>query len=185
MIKENGEKKVSYITEDTIIKGDVNTSSDLIVKGKILGNLVSSNDVEVRGMVQGDVKANNVNVANSQIVGNVTCMGNFYVDKESNIDGNIISAQAKVAGQIKGKLDIARSVEILSTGNVEGDINAESIAIEHGAAIKGFVNIEKKVEPVTSTPISNPYQFPKADSYSNATKENVDVEENLDFVEEL
>lgn len=140
------ERKVSIITEETVINGDVATSSALVILGKISGNVTSTSDVELRGVVNGEIKADNVNISNSNLSGNVTCEGVLYVDERSTVEGDISCDQVKLAGRIKGHIDAKRTVEFMSTSVIEGDICAESIAIEHGASIKGYVNIKGSAE---------------------------------------
>ena len=140
-MSQEGIKKVSYITEGTRIKGDVVTSSALIVKGFVEGNVISTDDVEIRGTVTGGIQARNVNIAGCDINGDVTCAGNLYVDPASSICGNIQANQIKVSGSVKGKINVKTTAEFLSNSYVIGDVNATSIAIEHGAKIKGFINI--------------------------------------------
>lgn len=141
-------KKVSVITEETIINGDVETTSAIVILGTVSGNVTSNDDVEVRGVVNGEIRANNVNISHSNLQGNVTCSGNLYVDKDSSIEGNIVCNQVKLAGRIKGQIDVKHSVEFLNNSVVEGDVFAESIAIEHGAVVQGYINIKghSKVE---------------------------------------
>ena len=136
------DRKVSVITEETIINGDVTTNSALVILGTISGNVTSNSDVELRGVVNGEIKADNVNISNSNLSGNVTCDGVLYVDERSTVEGNISCDQVKLAGRIKGQISAKRTVEFMSTSVVEGDICAESIAIEHGASIKGYVDIK-------------------------------------------
>lgn len=152
-------KKVSVITEETVINGDVSTSSALIIQGTVSGNVTSSDDVEVRGIVNGEIKANNVNISHSDLQGNVTCTGNLYVDKESSIEGNISCNQVKLSGRIKGQIDAKRTVEFLANSVVEGDVFAESIAIEHGAVVQGYINVKGN-----STPTVEKVEFPKAEA---------------------
>ena len=166
MMNQDPNKKVSVITEETVINGDVSTSSALIVLGTVSGNVTSSDDVEVRGVVNGEIKANNVNVSHSSLQGNVTCTGNLYVDKDSSIEGNISCNQVKLAGRIKGQIDVKRTVEFLNNSVVEGDVFAESIAIEHGAVIQGYVNIKGRAsaEP-------KPVTFPKVEAVEGTSGE--------------
>lgn len=154
MLNNENTKKVSYITEGTIIKGDVSTSSALIVKGTVEGNVTSTDDVEVRGNVTGGIQANNVNIAGCHIVGDITCTGNLFVDQVSSVTGNVNSNQIKVSGKVNGQIVVKKTAEFLSTSTVVGDVYAASIAIEHGARVKGFVDVKGEEEaPVVQTPV--------------------------------
>ena len=188
MLNENT-KKVSYITEGTVIKGDVTTNSALIVKGTVEGNVTSTDDVEVRGNVTGGIKANNVNIAGCNIAGDITCTGNLFVDKISSVTGNVNANQIKVSGAVNGQIVVNNTAEFLSSSNVVGDVYAASVAIEHGAKIKGFLDIrgEEEAPVVTPQQVNTPaYQTYTAPTYVEPQQTAVATESSDDMLfEEL
>lgn len=183
MLNQENTKKVSYITEGTVIKGDVTTNSALIVKGTVEGNVTSTDDVEVRGNVTGGIKANNVNIAGCNIEGDITCSGNLFVDKASSVTGNLNAAQVKISGAVNGQIVVNKTAEFLSTSHVVGDVYASSVAIEHGAKIKGFMDIkgeeEAPVKPVQSftQPVTPTTPVQPEEPVSNESQEEIVFEE--------
>ena len=188
MLNENT-KKVSYITEGTVIKGDVTTNSALIVKGTVEGNVTSTDDVEVRGNVTGGIKANNVNIAGCNIAGDITCTGNLFVDKVSSVTGNVNANQIKVSGAVNGQIVVNNTAEFLSTSHVVGDVYATSVAIEHGAKIKGFLDIRGEDEiPVvtpqqTTTPTYQTYTAPVQPEVQTTTAAVTESNDDMLFEE--
>lgn len=128
-------------------------SSDL----HVIGNLNSDGEIQIDGVVDGDIFTNTLMVGESAVIN-----GEIHAD-------NLI-VHGTINGQIK-----AKSVSLMKTGHVVGDILHEDLAIEKGAFLEGrclriaigsekkesgkaMINLfkDKSAEDKTELPASNP-----------------------------
>jgi len=89
-----------------------------------------------------------------ELRGNITITGRLKIGVKSSVVASIVASSAEIAGSVKGKVSITNAIDILSTGNIHGDIKAQEITIAKGAAINGKVNIDMKNSVATT--ISSP-----------------------------
>lgn len=79
-----------------------------------------------------------------ELKGNISITGRIKIGMNAVAVANIVASSAEIAGTVRGKVSIANSVDILSTGNINGDVKAQEITIAKGAAINGKVHIDVK-----------------------------------------
>lgn len=98
------------------------TTATLISAGTVLqGDLKSENDLRIDGTIQG----------------NVTSKAKIIVGPEGFVEGAIDGAQADVAGKVKGDIVVKELAQLRAKSNVQGNITAQSLQIEAGAAFNG------------------------------------------------
>ena len=108
-------------------KGELQTT--IIGEGiKLEGDFSGQGDLELYG----------------ELKGNITISGRLKIGSNATAVANIVASNAEVAGVVKGKISITNSIDILSTGNIHGDVKAQQITIAKGAAINGKVHIDMK-----------------------------------------
>lgn len=88
-----------------------------------------------------------------ELKGNISITGRLKVGPNARVIANITASNAEVEGMIKGKVSITNAIDILSTGNINGDVIAQEITIAKGAAINGKVHIDMKNNISASTAI--------------------------------
>ncbi len=86
----------------------------------------------------------NVEVAD-RFDGDITAKGYVKLGSDATLDGDLICERATVAGLVKGNI-IARSVKILGSGRVLGDLKMERLFTEEGAFIQGLITLEEKID---------------------------------------
>jgi len=103
----------------------------LIAAGATLvGEITGDTDVMIEGTVEGKVHpAQNVTVGADGVV-----------------RGEIKALNVRVAGRVQGNVRGKESVEILSTGSLEGDVSSPGMVIGDGAFFKGRVEMTGHVE---------------------------------------
>jgi len=108
-----GDNKVTIIADGTVIRGDIETPSNLRIDGKVIGNIISTSNVAIGkgGTVDGNVAAATLRVSGA-------IKGNIEVGVKLILDG-----QASVAGDIKAK-DIAMESGATLNGRISMDGNA-------------------------------------------------------------
>lgn len=89
------------------------------------GQLEGSGHVKILGTVKGRIRLE----------------GDCHVEAHGNIDGDVEAENIFLAGKVAGNLIASNRVEVLGTGQVEGDIRVPRIAISDGASINGHVHV--------------------------------------------
>lgn len=132
--------EVTVISKNTVIDGNVRSLANMQLDGNIKGNVETTRDIDMTGKVVGDIKCNNVNMNSAAMQGNVAIKGKMRMDRDTILIGDLTSQYADVNGRIRGKLEIAGKAELKRDAIVFGDINASTIAVTDGAIIQGYVN---------------------------------------------
>jgi cytoskeletal protein CcmA (bactofilin family) len=85
-----GENKVTIIADGTVIRGDIETPSNLRIDGKVIGNIISTSNVAIGkgGMVDGNVAAATLRVSGA-IKGNIEVSVKLILDASASILGDI------------------------------------------------------------------------------------------------
>ena len=110
------------------------------IDGNIKGNVETTKDIDLNGKVVGDIACNNANMRTSQIQGNIRMKGNAFMERDTLLIGDLTSTYANVNGKIKGNLGITGKAELKSDAVVFGDISASTITVNDGAIIQGYVS---------------------------------------------
>ncbi len=132
--------EVTVISRNTVIDGNVRSLANMQVDGNIKGNVETTRDIDMTGKVVGDIKCNNASMNSAAMQGNLTIKGKMRMDRDTILIGDLTSQYADVNGRIRGKMEIAGKAELKRDAIVFGDINASTIAVTDGAIIQGYVN---------------------------------------------
>lgn len=132
--------EVTVISKNTVIDGNVRSLANMQVDGSIKGNVETTRDIDMTGKVVGDVMCNNASMNSAAMQGNMNIKGKMRMDRDTILIGDLTSQYADVNGRIRGKLEIAGKAELKRDAIVFGDINASTIAVTDGAIIQGYVN---------------------------------------------
>ncbi|MHA1164848.1 MAG: bactofilin family protein [Alphaproteobacteria bacterium] len=98
---------------------------DLIIQG----NVTCSRDLMIEGQVEGDI----------------SCVS-LLVGKSGDITGNIATDDLLIEGRVHGMIK-SDNVELKNGCTLEGDIAAQTLAMDHGAVFTGSVLPVKKKPP--------------------------------------
>ena len=91
------------------------------------GEIISSGDFRVDGILEGSIKIK----------------GKIVVGKEGLIDGTIDCESADIEGKIKGKINVAGSINLRSTAIVEGEVTIGKLIVESGASLNAKCRMKK------------------------------------------
>ncbi len=108
-------------------------SSTLRIEGEISGEA----DLYVDGVVEGAVTLGERKLT---------------VGDGGRISAHVEVGEATIRGRVEGDIRATDRVEIASTGDVQGEIQARRLAVADGAKIRGKVSVGRPV----SKPVSNP-----------------------------
>lgn len=136
----NETDELTVISKNTVIDGNVNSLANMRIDGNIKGNVQTTRDVDMSGKIVGDITCNNAGMNSAAMQGNVSLKGRMRMDRDTILIGDLSSQYADINGRIRGKLDIVGKAELKRDAIVFGDINASTIAVTDGAIIQGYVN---------------------------------------------
>ena len=144
----SGAHRTSIIAEGTEITGEVKFGSNAEIYGTLSGKVVSDSDIITNaGKINGDVEAKNLDMMNAKITGDVATQGDLRLSDSSVLTGDIAAARMDLRGQVKGNAAVRRELNVHSSAKLEGDVEAGSIAIGHGARVRGFINVGTDEQP--------------------------------------
>ncbi len=89
-IKDNVSTELNFIGKGTIITGDIHTSSNLRVDGKVKGKVVCKNTLTIGegGVVEGDIQANNA-IIGGKINGKIVVDEKLELESKSSLIGEL------------------------------------------------------------------------------------------------
>ncbi len=119
-----------YISPESVITGDLQTKSNIIIDGQVNGNIVAFGNVQIgnSSTVAGSICAKNVQIAGS-VNGDITADGEM-----------LLFSSAKLVGDVK-----ANAITIEKGASFKGNTYISAEPLEAGA--KGF---EQKAVPATA-----------------------------------
>jgi cytoskeletal protein CcmA (bactofilin family) len=91
----------------------------------IIGDLKSDGGVRIGGVLEGSLET----------------AGNLAVEETARVLGDVTAHNASIAGIVKGNIT-ANRVEVLSTGQVWGDISVNFFLLDDGGFIQGHVHMQ-------------------------------------------
>lgn len=128
----------SSITSTMVVNGQVESSDDIKILGKVNGDVRVTSNAVIEGKVIGNVKIQNLSVSGA-VKGDITANGNIKIGEPAVIVGNIKSQNIVIDGKVKGNLDTAESTEVSASALIAGDIVTEYLDSERGSVISGKV----------------------------------------------
>ena len=112
----------------------------------IEGNIISHEDLRMDGTIKGDIKTT----------------GCLILGKDSNVEGNILAAEAEVAGVITGTVESKGSLTIRATCKINGDIITRSLNVESGSSFNGRCKVGGEADARPAAEAARPAAAPAA-----------------------
>jgi cytoskeletal protein CcmA (bactofilin family) len=107
-------------------------SADITISGKIVG----AGHIRIAGGFEGDVHIE----------------GDLTIDAGAKLTGSVRANSVTIGGEVDGNIESAASVEILSTGVLNGDLKAGTLTVASGSRMRGRVEFGWSEEaPSTSS----------------------------------
>lgn len=133
-------EEMTTISKNTMIIGDIKTLANITIEGNVRGNVDALKDANIRSVLVGDLTCNNTDIRSASIQGNVITKGSAFIDSDSILLGDVQAQFASIDGKVKGNIDIGSKIELRHNAIVAGNINTNTISIEDGANIRGYIN---------------------------------------------
>ena len=87
------------------------------------------------------------------------------IGESGSIEGSVTADQIEVRGRIAGSLT-GKSVRLLATAHVEGDITQEQLSIEPGAWFQGrSIQAKRELPLASASPEASPDPLPRPERY--------------------
>ena len=97
--------------------------------------------------VHGDLLADGAFRVDGTIEGSVESKASVVVGESGAVKGNVKAVDVLVAGKIHGNVCTTGHLDIMSTGVIEGDIDAKSLRVEIGGVFAGTSRMGTKPTP--------------------------------------
>jgi len=108
-------------------------------------------DITITGKIDG---TGHIRIA-GKFEGDVHIQGDLTIDAGAKLTGGVRANCVTIGGEVEGNIDNAASVELLSTGVLNGDLKAGTLTVASGSRMRGRVEFvwgdERDQLPATST----------------------------------
>lgn len=91
--------------------------------------------------VVGDIMADGVVKVEGVVVGTVRAGRQVLVAKGGEVEGDIITREAIVGGEVRGSIQAHERVEIQTTSVVHGDITTTRLLVQEGGELNGVLRM--------------------------------------------
>ena len=114
---------------------------------KIIKDVFPANDaiqtiVGREAVMSGVIHTDNSIRFEGDFSGKIYSQGIVYVGVDSVLKATISASKVIVAGKIEGNIDVIDTIDIHSTGEVDGNISGKNLIVNEGATFKGKVNMD-------------------------------------------
>lgn len=119
--------------EEKRVAEEISNSSNTIGKGTFLeGNVETYGNIRIEG----------------KVIGNIKSKSKVALGPSSLVQGNIISQNADIEGEVKGRIDVAELLVLKATAVINGDISTGKLVVEPGAVFNGTCKMGAAVKDI-------------------------------------
>ena len=104
--------------------------------------------------VVGDITADGVVKIEGTVVGSVRAGRQVLVAKGGEVEGDVITREAIIGGEVRGTVLAEERVEVQTTSVVHGDITSKRLLVQEGGEINGVVRMSTVVTPEASARVA-------------------------------
>lgn len=87
--------------------------------------------------ISGDIRVNGRLRVDGDVDGNLETTSNIHVGEASRIHGNIIASSAVIEGVVIGDITAPKSITLLSSSAVIGDVTTKRLQVEEDVVLHG------------------------------------------------
>ena len=99
--------------------------------------------------IRGDIEASADLHVDGTVIGDITC-ASLVQGEGSRIEGQVNAESARLSGAVEGTIE-ARTLTVLKSAQIKGDVSYDTLTIEQGAAVDGrFAPLAAKAAPVVA-----------------------------------
>lgn len=145
--REAPEERVTIIAPGTVIRGSVESDCNVEVYGEVQGDIATTRDLKLRGKIQGNATGGNVELSGIRMVGDIAAAGVATMDANSEVEGDVTAQSVILNGKIWGNVRVTNRLSLESSAVICGHVAAEKLSVNEGAVIQGEILIGKNVAP--------------------------------------
>ncbi len=131
----------AVIPPDMVITGNIISSSDIMIFGKVVGDVQCDGNISLLGSIEGNVSTGSLTIHRGTLMGDVEVRENAVLEQEAVLKGNLIAQSVRTNAGSEGDLLASGSVELQADALVQGDITAGRLSVANGARIRGRVSV--------------------------------------------
>ena len=132
--------ELTVISRNTVIDGNIRSFANMSIDGDIKGDVETTKNIDLNGKIVGNLSCNNAEMHAAQVQGNVRLKGNVDIERDTLLIGDLMSGYACINGKIKGSMNINGKAELREDSVLFGDLSAATLTVEDGAIIQGYVS---------------------------------------------
>ena len=111
-------------------------------KGAASGDGVTGLSIIGAGMrVVGDISAEGVVKIEGTVVGTVQAAKQVLVAKGGEVEGDVVSREAIIGGEVRGGIYAEERVELQATSVIHGDVSTKRLFVQEGGEINGVLRM--------------------------------------------
>ena len=142
-VKKCASGQEALVSSDMKIEGNIVTTSGMKVLGEIVGDVLCGGNLILHGKIQGNVSARNLIIESGSLVGDISVQEDVSLKQDALIKGNLTVKNIHSNGIVQGKIQAEGEIELQKNAKVEGDVYAACFSVASGAKVKGAVNIHE------------------------------------------
>jgi cytoskeletal protein CcmA (bactofilin family) len=134
-------REIAAIDAEPTLRTETEFAADLTpstarrpAKGPMKESVITA-DITITGKIVG---AGHVRIAGG-FEGDVHIEGDLTIDAGAKLTGSVRANSVTIGGEVDGNIESAASVEILSTGVLNGDLKAGTLTVASGSRMRGRV----------------------------------------------
>lgn len=131
----------TVVSENTSLTGEINSENNVKMLGTMKGNITTSGDVKICGKMIGDIKGANVELISCSVQGNITATASVKMTGNSVLIGDIQAENLTINGRMKGNATLRNLFKGEQNALVIGNVIAAVSSVEKGAKIQGSIQI--------------------------------------------
>lgn len=192
-ISVNESDLTTSVSLNTYFEGEITSSDNVEVFGKVKGSITSGAVVKIYGTVIGNIKCVTLIANGAEVDGDIRCDDSVVIGKATVIKGNIDAISASINGKLTGNLISSESASINESAVVLGEIKTCTIEIQRGAVVSGAITMKQPVipEPIPAEEAppalveeASPYLFVEETSPITMEETDLDAKSVVDADEE-
>lgn len=135
VVKKEKEKEPDYLAEvaPSPTSSSTSASAPKRTAPRELKESVIAADINITGKIDG---AGHVRIA-GRFEGDVHIQGDLTIESGAKLVGSVRANSVTIGGEVEGNIESAMSVELLSTGILNGDLKAGTLTVASGSRMRG------------------------------------------------
>ncbi len=114
--------------------------------------------------ITGELETDGVLRVEGKVEGNLRVLGQVLVGTGGVVEGDIVTREAIIGGQVRGQVLADVSITVQAAGAIDGDITTPRIVVEEGGTVNGYVrtaqpqSLQEGRSPTQHQPTDRPHQ---------------------------